>query len=394
MADNVQENVTGNTESSKRKKVLTFYNRGKMFTFVKSNSVLVGQKLSGNDFTYLGPGFHFINPLIQYNEVNGDDDKFTVSFDGLLRTSISGNATDFNSSGSNNFSEGIEVKVGDVDVYYQVGDIQHSLPSKRSVESEYEADLRRLNPIENGEDPVAYEDWIEYEMSRLSCRHKINQLYRHRMKQYLRGTSIKSVSDFVVQDNSIEQVQAMVKEIIIKIVNNSSLIQLKSKLAICRDNLPDYLSDELKQGIRDRLDFIKNNYGVEIISFSLGDVDLPQKLRDAHIDKQAQEVENYKNVGKATADLEVAKLNAEAQKALKGVDYELIIKAIESGKVDANGVAMILTRFVTGPNVTTFIENGATNPYLPFATSLYNQYAPQKDQDAQNQQDNSMGRSR
>lgn len=402
MADNVQGNVVDNAEGKIRKKILTFYNRGKFFAYVRANSVLTGQKLSGNDFTYLGPGFHFINPLIQYNEVNGDDDKFTVSFDGLLRTASKKNNNGQNGSNENgqsnveSISEGIEVKVGDIDVHYRVGDIKHLLPSKKTIENEYESELRRLNPIdvENGEDPADYEDWINYEMKRLSVRYNINRLYKRRMEQYLRSSSTKSVSDFVVQDNSIEQVQAMMKDIIIKIINNSTLDQLRSKLNISKDNLPDYLSKELKAEIIERFNLIKETYGVEIISFSLGDVDLPQKLRDAHVDKQAQEVENEKNLGKAQADLQVAKLTADAQKALKGVDYDLIIKAIQDGRVDANGVAMILTRFVTGSNVTTIIEGGAVNPYLPFATSLYNQYAPQKTQDTQNEQENSMGRSR
>lgn len=394
MAENIVQDVAENKvqdennvvskSKMKRESVITYYNRGRFLVYVKQNSVLAFPNLTGSGYSYLGPGLHLANPLKTSIEINGEDDKFTISFPSLLRTASSNNGSVANQGNSNDhldISEGAEVKVGDVTVYYRVSGINRSLPTLEEYKLEYESDFRKHNKMRTNEDLLEYEKWIEDEMNSFSVRRTIRKLYKTKVRNYLKSHSIDSVGNFVSQGNAIEQTKTMLKEVIIKIINNSTIEELKSKIKISRNSLPDYLSDELNIEIVERLDYIMGTYGIEIISFGIGDVDLPEEIRKAVHDRKVKAIENATNLERAKSEAEIAQLQAKRDKLLKGVDWELLGEAIRAGQLNAEQTARVLTRHLTKDGATLIEGNGMGSmgispDIMLLAQRFYAQHAP------------------
>lgn len=411
------EAINNSTTEKKlgRDAILTYVSE-KIIKRVDENEVLIAQNIFDSGFTYLGPGLHLLNPFKRFDSLRNIDHSFTLSFERLRtkRNTSNGtsNSTSTTSSQNDYQDEGPEITIGSVKVRFRIGartrtivkvgdqdvpkDIPVYLPSYYEAEKAYRELMMNEYKRLRGESDSDYEAFIDRECNSFVGKRRIRKYYKNLIDLYLNAYGDKSYGAFYKEENALEEAKEIMSRIIIKIVNNSTKEQLiNSSLLMSRDRLPDYLYSKVKEDIVHALDDIRNRYGIEIVSFGTGDTNLPEEIRKAKEEQARQEIENQTNYDAAVARRKTAEVDAEAQKLLQAVPYEVVAEVIKTVGVDADpmAAAMVLTRAVTGDNVSTIVETGSYMQYVPGLTNLMNM-AKQNQQSQQTAQPQQQGRSK
>lgn len=397
-----------------RDAILTYVSE-KLIKRVDENEVLIAENIIDSGFTYLGPGLHLLNPLKKFESLRNIDHSFTLSFDRIRtkrNTSNIVDGTDKTSSQNDYQDEGPEITIGLVKVRFRIcartteefrlgnqvipKDVPVHMPTYDEAENAYRELIKAENKKLRGESDYEYEASIDRLCTSIKAKHKIRKYYKDLVNLYLKAFGDKSYGAFKKEENALEETQDTMSRIIIKIINNSTKEQLvNSSILMSRDRLPDYLDSKVKEDIVHALDDIRNRYGIEIVSFGTGDTNLPEEIRKAKEEQARQEIENQTNYDAAVARMKTAEVDAEAQKLLQAVPYKVVAEVIKTVGVDADpmAAAMVLTRAVTGDNVSTIVETGSYMQYVPGLTNLMNM-AKQNQQTQQASQSPQQGRSK
>lgn len=125
--------------------------------------------------------------------------------------------------------------------------------------------------------------------------------------------------------NADQNISELVKKIVDAVVNNMDPNKVRHKFTISYFNLNSLISDQnVVNSIKDMFHDIRNRYGIHIDDIMDIDFNEPQTIIDAKHASKVQAIENQRNIDKATTDLQVAGLNAQAALILKQADYRAL----------------------------------------------------------------------
>lgn len=193
-----------------------------------------------------------------------------------------------------------------------------------------------------------------------------------------KNTGETGIEKFYKEKAALERVKEIVKRLIVKVVKFSSYRDLRG-LRLSKQSLPIYLDEAIKQSIINDIDNIRKEYGIVIDNIMFGDVNQPKSITDAEAAKRSQAIENEKNVAKAEADRRVAELNAESQRYLSSVNYDLLYEAAKKMNLTPQQISDILKRMLTNSSATIIESTGGLDSLVSMAYSMYSRFAATKE---------------
>lgn len=193
-----------------------------------------------------------------------------------------------------------------------------------------------------------------------------------------KSTNETGIEKFYKEKAALERVKEIIKRLIVKIVKFSKYDELKG-LRVSKKSLPVHLTEIIKKSVISDIDDICKDYGIVIDNIMFGDINLPKSITDAEAERRSQAIENQKNVAKAEADKIVAQLNAEAQKYLNSVNYDLLYDAAKKMNLTPLQISDILKRMLTTSNATIIEGAGGLDSLVAMAYGSYSRYASAKD---------------
>lgn len=180
------------------------------------------------------------------------------------------------------------------------------------------------------------------------------------------GDNAKSISKIFNEIQADDRIKEIIKEIIDLIVKNSETSSIKNGFGVSPNNIPKWLSYDVKQEIIRRFNIIRDKYGVIIENVLNVDFNEPQEILQAETEAKAQKIKNNTAKEKALTEFEidrqraendvfVGELRAKIDYIKKAYDYKSLYEAACTFNLSTSEIHELLKRQFTQTN-TTIIE--------------------------------------
>lgn len=182
------------------------------------------------------------------------------------------------------------------------------------------------------------------------------------------GRFISGVEKFYRErTNAIELIKDDIRTLITLVVSKSHYPSLKG-LILTLGQIPESYrrsfgeagmmdADDIQLRINQVITDIRLKYGIEIDKIKISDVNLPAIITNAQAEAEKQAIQNETNKKKAEADRDVAMLNAEAQRYIESVRYDVLFSYARANNLSQDAIERILRLQALRDSNATIIES-------------------------------------